>query len=125
MKRKQKRAKPNLHMESAPGHPQKVGDLREGRGSVQVAAPQSVFSYSSVLPDGFEVAIGHTYPTSCVQGDKVLRYSAVCIAYDESTQLAMFEVRAGQHSGWVRCSPASQPKHNLSFSSVSFALRSL
>jgi hypothetical protein len=85
--------KPKLHLESAPGTPRRVGAMR-GFGTVRVPAnPVAVFEYSSVMPDTFEVAIGHTYPTSCVQGDKVLRYSAVCVAYDERTRLASFEVK--------------------------------
>jgi hypothetical protein len=45
------------------------------------------------MPEGVEVAIGHAYPTSCIHGDKVFHYAAVCIAYDEPTRLATFEVR--------------------------------
>ena len=85
--------KPKLHVESAPGVPRPAGTMR-GFGTVRVPARAlAVVEYSSVMPDGFEVAIGHTYPTSCTQGDKVLRYSAVCVAYDERTRLASFEVK--------------------------------
>ena len=84
--------KPKLHLESTPGTPRRVGAMR-GFGSVIVPAREAVFAYSSVMPAGFEVAIGHTYATSCVQDDKVFHYSAVCIAYDEPTRLATFEVR--------------------------------
>ena len=54
----------NLHVETTSGC---LGRLcvMLGVGSVSVcmpANPVQVFEYSSVMPDGFEVAIGHTYP---------------------------------------------------------------
>jgi len=88
---------PKLYVESAPGTPGPAGELVGfpwHYGSVIVPADLvPICSYSLVLPDGIEVAIGHTYPTSCTHDDKVFRYSAVCIAYNEPTRLATFEVR--------------------------------
>jgi hypothetical protein len=65
------------------------------------------------MPEGVEVAIGCSYPTSCEVGCGVLHYSVVCIAYDESTRLATFEVRANRLAYLVgeRKSYPSQPEH--------------
>jgi hypothetical protein len=61
-------------------------------------AREPVFCYSTVLPDGFEPAIGLSYPSSCQSGEVVVRFVAVCTHYDADSRLGSFEVR-GREAG--------------------------
>src|SRR4051812_40453970 len=57
------------------------------------------------MPEGVEVAIGHSYPTSYVVGCDVFSCSAVCIAHDKPTLLATFDVRANRLASLGGCWP--------------------
>jgi hypothetical protein len=45
------------------------------------------------MPDDFAVAVGHTYPSSCIRDDDTVIYRSLYVGYDAETRRAAFEVR--------------------------------